>query len=81
MKTEELLELNRDQPFQPFRLVVADGRIYDVRHPELFLIGSSTCYLGVAAKSEDYLIADHFVRIATSHIPTAIPLSVAEQLS
>jgi hypothetical protein len=34
MTTEEIQRLRSAQPFEPFRVLVADGRQYDVRHPE-----------------------------------------------
>jgi hypothetical protein len=34
MTTDEIRKLQTTQPFEPFRLLVADGRHYDVRHPE-----------------------------------------------
>jgi hypothetical protein len=34
MTTEEIRRLLRNQPFQPFRLLTADGRHFDVSHPE-----------------------------------------------
>jgi hypothetical protein len=34
MTTHELQLHHSQRPFEPFRLLVADGRAYDVRHPE-----------------------------------------------
>ena len=34
MTTQELDLHHKQRPFEPFRLLVADGRTYDVRHPE-----------------------------------------------
>lgn len=34
MTGNEILELQRAQPFRPFRLHLADGRSFDVDHPE-----------------------------------------------
>ena len=38
MTIEELRRRYRTQPFEPFLLRTADGREYDVRHPELLAI-------------------------------------------
>lgn len=38
MRSEDLLELLRARPFQPFRLFATDGRTYDVRHPDQALV-------------------------------------------
>jgi len=34
MTIQELDIHHRQRPFEPFRLLVADGRSYEVRHPE-----------------------------------------------
>jgi hypothetical protein len=34
MTTEEIRRLHSKKPFEPFRLLVADGTHYDVQHPE-----------------------------------------------
>jgi hypothetical protein len=34
MTIQELELHHKQRPFEPFRLLVADGRSYDVRHPE-----------------------------------------------
>jgi len=33
--------LRETKPFEPFRILVADGRWYDVRHPENFAIAGN----------------------------------------
>ena len=34
MTVQELQRLMQTRPFEPFRVLVADGNEYDVRHPE-----------------------------------------------
>ena len=34
MTMQEILRLLAARPFEPFRVLVADGRSFDVRHPE-----------------------------------------------
>ena len=34
MTIQEIQRLLETRPFEPFRVLVADGRQYDVRHPE-----------------------------------------------
>jgi hypothetical protein len=34
MTTEEIRRVHSTQPFEPYRVLVADGKHYDVRHPE-----------------------------------------------
>jgi hypothetical protein len=41
MTTEEIRRVHSTQPFEPFRILVADGRHFDVRHPEsLAMVGN-----------------------------------------
>lgn len=80
MDARLLLSLRNRQPFAPFRIVVTDGRSYDVRHPELLLVGKKSSTIGVADKDEDYVLADHFVWVDNDHITTTIPLTVADQV-
>ena len=37
-KSDDILEWVRRSPFEPFRLCMSDGRVFDVRHPELALV-------------------------------------------
>jgi len=39
MTIDQLRRLHRAQPFQPFRLHLADSRSVDVSHPEVMAIG------------------------------------------
>jgi hypothetical protein len=41
MTTEEIRRLIAHQPFEPFRLLVADGRDFDVSHPEAIAIAGN----------------------------------------
>lgn len=41
MTTQEIRRLHSTQPFRPFRILAADGRHYDVLHPEsLAMLGN-----------------------------------------
>jgi hypothetical protein len=54
MTTDEIRRVHRKQPFEPYRLLVADGRHYDVRHPEsLAMMGKGRLvHIGM----EDHLV-------------------------
>jgi hypothetical protein len=54
MTTQEIQRLLAAQPFEPFRILVADGKHYDVRHPEsIALTGKGRL---IAVGMEDYFI-------------------------
>lgn len=44
---EKILELLRQQPFQPFRLHLSNGVEYLVRHPEQVMVGPSFLIVGI----------------------------------
>ena len=55
MPPEDVQKKLRRQPFQPFRMYLTDGSVYDVMHPELVLLGRRSLVLGLAGSPEDTL--------------------------
>lgn len=47
MDRAELQRLLKQQPFQPFRVYVSDGRVYDVRYPRMNLLAQSYVLIGI----------------------------------
>jgi hypothetical protein len=47
MRPEDVLQLLRAKPFQPFRISLSDGQQYDVRHPEIAIVSRSTVLIGI----------------------------------
>ena len=47
MAPEEIRELLKHQPFEPFRLVMTDGGSYEIYHPDLLMIGQRTAVVGL----------------------------------
>jgi hypothetical protein len=47
MTQEELQGAARRQPFEPFRVVLTTGATYDIRHPDLILVGRRSAIIGV----------------------------------
>ncbi len=47
IRTEDIEELIRKRPFEPFRICMTDGRTYDIIHPELCLPGRNKVHVGV----------------------------------
>lgn len=42
IRPEDIRELLRKQPFQPFRMHMSNGQSYDVNHPELAMVTRAT---------------------------------------
>jgi len=56
MTTQEIQRLRAMAPFERFRILVADGKHYDVRHPENFAIAGNGRLVAVG-------MPDHFVTL------------------
>ncbi len=52
MRSDELRDHLRKRPFLPFRLILTDGRTFEVRHPELAVVGQSTVAVGLARRGD-----------------------------
>jgi len=47
MTYDDLHEAARRQPFQPFRLILTTGASYDIRHPDLIMVGRRSAVIGL----------------------------------
>ncbi len=47
MRPDDVLQLLRARPFQPFRISLSDGQQYEVRHPEMAIVSRSTVLVGL----------------------------------
>ncbi len=46
MTPDDLDDVLHARPFRPFRIVCLDGMTYEVRHPDLVLIGGGAAHIG-----------------------------------
>jgi hypothetical protein len=46
MAANDIIALLRARPFEPFRIVTSDGTTYEVRHPELVMVGVASTIIG-----------------------------------
>jgi hypothetical protein len=71
MNAEQIIQLKNAQPFQPFRIVINDGRAFDVRFPDaLWVIGDTVMYFrkrqpGPLCDGVDYLGLEIIDRMET----------------
>ncbi len=47
MTQEELHDAARRHPFQPFRLVLTTGEKFDIRRPDLIMVGRRSAMIGL----------------------------------
>lgn len=78
MRQEDLRQFLRQQPFQPFRVTLTDGRTYDVRHPELVAIGRYSLIIGFPSPDDPEPVFEDYVAVSMLHIMQAQPIDGAE---
>ena len=77
MAPEELLKALRERPFRPFRIALTDGRVIEVRHPELVLPGRRTAIIGIPAPGETEPLYDDRITVDLLRIISLEPLRIA----
>src|SRR5438309_8509158 len=56
MAPQDLAPFVRRRPFVPFRIMLTEGSTYDIRHPELCMVGRREAHIGLDASEGP----DHF---------------------
>lgn len=75
MDASQLRAELRKQPFHPFRLVLSNGRSYDVKSPELMIVMPMVTAVGITGQVGD---GDVIHTIDNEHIADIEPLSSAQ---
>jgi hypothetical protein len=47
MAPDELRDTLRETPFKPLCIVLTDGSVYDIHHPDLLWVGQRSAYVGL----------------------------------
>lgn len=76
MSAEELHASLRQQPFEPFRIMLSDGTSYDVRHPDLLWVGQRSAYVGLNGEPGQTLF-ERSVKLDLLHITQVYPLDAS----
>lgn len=74
MFPQDVREFLTRQPFQPFRVTLSDGRTYEVRHPELAMVGLSTVAFGIPPEGSTVPVYERLITVALSHVMQIEPL-------
>ena len=64
---EDLQAAARRQPFEPFRVTLTTGEAYDIRHPDLIMVGRRSAIIGIARNAEA-TVYDRTVKVDLLHI-------------
>ena len=55
MRPEDVREHLTTRPFEPFRITMSDGEIFDIHHPELCIIGRSSLHLVIPDRKRRWM--------------------------
>ncbi len=80
MSPQGLKQELRENPFKPFRMIMTDGKTYDVLHPDFVWVGTHDAKVATLGKVPDGLW-ERYDTIAVLHINRIEPLPMAEHLS
>jgi hypothetical protein len=58
MNPKEIVQLKKQQPFQPFRIHLSDGRFYDVYHRDLIIVGPEVVHIGIPVPEHPRLLCE-----------------------
>ena len=67
MTHEELHAAARRQPFLPFRLILTTGTTYDIRHPDLIMVGRRSAIIG-PTKDANATAYDRTIQVDLLHV-------------
>lgn len=76
MAPDELRDALRQQPFEPFRIVMTDGATFDIRHPDLLMVGRRTATVGLTGQPGQTFY-ERTVKVDLLHVIRIEPLERA----
>jgi hypothetical protein len=74
MRPNDILRLLQRQPFRPFRLYILENTVFEIRHPEMAMVGRSTLALSIPTDSD----SEHEIVIALMHITRMEPITASQ---
>jgi hypothetical protein len=58
MTIQEIQRLRQERPFRPFRILTADGRSYEVLHPEFLAQSQSGRLISIGLPDDSFVMLD-----------------------
>jgi hypothetical protein len=74
MAPEEIRSALKRQPFVPLRFTLTEGSTYEVRHPELCMVGRHIAIFGVFQRDDADALFDHSATVDLAHIVKLEPI-------
>ena len=68
MAPEEIATALRRQPFVPFRMTLTEGSTYEVRRPELCMVGRRSAIIGITSRDDPDRLFDRSVTLDLRHV-------------
>jgi hypothetical protein len=78
MRHEELRDAARKHPFQPFRVHLTTGVTYEIRHPDLIMVGQRSAVIGIPSNPDNPVYdrtfqVDLLYLVGIEELPAASP--------
>ena len=73
MRLNELKEVLRAQPFEPFRIKLTNEDSYVIRHPEFAALSRSSVHVGIPSGKDG--IPDRYVQCDLLHVVSIEPVN------
>ena len=77
MPPVDLIAALRAAPFVPFELRLTDGRRYEIRHPDMLMVGKRSVVIGLPSPFPDDPYLDHRITVDLIHVVSHEPLPAA----
>ncbi len=68
MRPEDILEMLRARPFEPFRIYLSDGATFEIRHPDMAVVQRSKVTVAVPGPECPDGPAERTVNCALVHV-------------
>ena len=66
-RPEDIQARLRERPFRPLRLICSEGLSYEIKHPDLVLVGERDLMIGFARPSRP-TVYNQVIRVALLHL-------------
>lgn len=74
MSQQDVLEMLRQRPFQAFRIHLCDGSVYEIRHPEMMVVGRTRALVFFPPEGMALPAIDRYEAVALLHITRLEPV-------
>jgi hypothetical protein len=74
MPPDEIRSFLRARPFVPFRLCLTDGWSFEIRHPELLMVGARAVVIGIPQAGVPDPLFERTITVSLLHVVSIEPL-------